>query len=102
MVSLLAPLVASIATIAFLLPSGQAQAGIPGAVLPAAETMPLKSVQYQEPFQRHRVYRVNRYGYGRYLHGPNGSYGGYPAGSAGARELQINRQQQCRDLPESC
>ncbi len=48
------------------------------------------------------TYRVNRYGYGNYVHGPDGSYGGYPAGSAGARELEINQEQKCRYSPESC
>ncbi len=47
-------------------------------------------------------YHVNRYGYGNYVHGPNGSYGGYPAGSAGARELQINHEIKCRYSPETC
>ena len=102
MVSLVPPLVASIATIAILLPSGHAQAGVPGGMVPALVAEPFEPVQYQEPVRPHRTYRVNRYGYGHYVHGPNGSYGGYPAGSAGARELQIRRQQQCRDLPESC
>ncbi|HEX4764808.1 MAG TPA: hypothetical protein VH414_00875 [Lichenihabitans sp.] len=47
-------------------------------------------------------YRVNRYGYGNYVRGRNGSYGGYPAGSGGARELQINHELKCRYSPESC
>lgn len=47
-------------------------------------------------------YHVNRYGYGNYVHGPGGSYGGYPAGSAGARELQINHEIKCRYSPETC
>ena len=102
MMPVLPPLVASIATIAILLPFGHAQAGVPGRTLRAPVAAPVELVQYQEPFQRHRTYRVNRYGYGHYVHGPNGSYGGYRAGSAGARELGIRRQQQCRDLPESC
>lgn len=100
--SLLPPLAASIATVAILLPNGQAEAGFLLRALTAVTASPFASIQYQEPLRRHRTYRTNRYGYGHYVHGPNGSYGGYPAGSAGARELQINRQQQCRDLPESC
>ncbi len=48
------------------------------------------------------TFHVNRYGYGNYVQGPNGSYGGYPAGSAGAIELQNEHDIKCRDLPESC
>ncbi len=48
------------------------------------------------------TYHVNRYGYGNYVQGPNGSYGGYPAGSAGAIELQNEHRIKCRDMPESC
>ena len=48
------------------------------------------------------TYHVNRYGYGNYVQGPNGSYGGYPAGSAGAIELQNEHDQKCRFFPESC
>ena len=47
-------------------------------------------------------YHVNRYGYGNYVQGPNGSYGGYPAGSPGAIELQNEHDIKCRDFPESC
>ena len=47
-------------------------------------------------------YHVNRYGYGNYVQGPNGAIGGYPAGSAGARELEINHELKCRFSPESC
>lgn len=47
-------------------------------------------------------YHVNRYGYGNYVQGPDGRIGGYPAGSPGARELEINHELQCRYLPESC
>jgi hypothetical protein len=46
-------------------------------------------------------YHVNRYGYGNYVQGPNGAYGGYPAGSAGARELENNHRVKCRVYPES-
>ena len=48
------------------------------------------------------TFHVNRYGYGNYVQGPNGSYGGYPAGSAGAVELQNEHDIKSRDLPESC
>ncbi len=47
-------------------------------------------------------YHVNRYGYGNYVQGPNGAYGGYPAGSAGAIELQNEHDIKCRYVPESC
>lgn len=84
------------------------------AALPAASPGVVSSDQvrliYDQVPVRHRshhhagspYYRVNRYGFGHYVHGPNGSYGGYPAGSAGARELQINREMQCRYTPEQC
>lgn len=47
-------------------------------------------------------YHVNRYGWGNYVQGPNGRIGGYPAGSAGARQLEIYQQLKCRYTPESC
>ena len=47
-------------------------------------------------------YHVNRYGYGNYVQGPNGAYGGYPAGSAGAIELQNEHDLKCRYAPETC
>ncbi len=47
-------------------------------------------------------YHVNRYGFGNYVRGPNGSFGGYPAGSAGAIELENEQRIKCRDYPESC
>ena len=75
------------------------------AIQPAAavETFP----QY-EHLQRHRArgenpyYHVNRYGYGNYVQGPNGRIGGYPAGSGGARQLEIYQELKCRYTPESC
>ena len=48
------------------------------------------------------TFHVNRYGYGNYVQGPNGAFGGYPAGSAGAIELQNEHDIKCRYLPESC
>lgn len=48
------------------------------------------------------TYHVNRYGYGNYVQGPNGAYGGYPAGSDGAIELQNEHDIKCRYAPESC
>ena len=47
-------------------------------------------------------YHVNQYGFGNYVQGPNGSYGGYPAGSAGAIELQNEHDLKCRYAPETC
>jgi hypothetical protein len=47
-------------------------------------------------------YHVNRYGYGNCVQGPDGSYCGYPAGSAGAIELQNEHDIKCRYAPESC
>ena len=48
------------------------------------------------------TYHVNRYGYGNYVQGPDGAYGGYPAGSAGAIELQNEHDIKCRYAPETC
>ncbi len=47
-------------------------------------------------------YRINRQGFGNDVPGADGSFGGYPAGSAGAEELQNNQRYKCRDLPETC
>ena len=69
----------------------------------ATETFP----QYSQ-LKRHRAagenpyYHVNRFGYGNYVQGPNGAIGGYPAGSGGARELEIYQELKCRFTPESC
>ena len=48
------------------------------------------------------TYHVNRYGFGNYVQGPNGAYGGYPAGSAGAIELEKRHEEKCRFVPERC
>lgn len=48
------------------------------------------------------AYHVNRFGYGNYVQGPGGSYGGYPAGSDGAIELQNQHDMQCANVPERC
>ena len=48
------------------------------------------------------TYHVNRYGFGNCVQGPNGSYCGYPAGSAGAIELQNEHDIKCRYAPETC
>ncbi len=47
-------------------------------------------------------YHVNEYGFGNYVRGPNGSFGCYPAGSAGAIELENEQRIKCRDYPSSC
>ncbi len=47
-------------------------------------------------------YHVNRMGYGNYRPGPNGSFGGYPAGSNGAKILQYQQEKKCLYAPESC
>lgn len=68
----------------------------------------LTPVQYGYGAQarRHRYegrgYRVNRYGYGNYVRGPNGGFGGYPAGSAGAQILRQKQHDKCRAVPERC
>ncbi len=57
----------------------------------------------QDALQRQqRGYVINRYGFGNYVRGPDGSFGGYPAGSVGAQELQNEQRYKCRDYPESC
>ncbi len=78
-----------------------------GSLSSAAMAQVLPPPQYSQ-LGRYRAagedptFHVNRYGYGNYVQGPNGSYGGYPAGSAGAIELQNEHDIKCRDLPESC
>ena len=81
------------------------------AVIAASVSAPIGAASASAAHRHHARYRVahrypryhvNRYGYGNYVHGPNGSYGGYPAGSAGARELQINHEIKCRYSPETC
>lgn len=47
-------------------------------------------------------YHVNEYGFGNYVRGPDGSFGCYPAGSAGAIELENEQRIKCRDYPSSC
>ncbi len=89
---------------AFALSLGLIAAGSPSS---AALAQVLPAPQYNQ-LGRSRAagedptFHVNRYGYGNYVQGPNGSYGGYPAGSAGAIELQNEHDIKCRDLPESC
>ncbi|RYC33157.1 hypothetical protein D3273_04615 [Lichenibacterium minor] len=78
-----------------------------GAVIPAATAQVLPSPQYDQlgaarAGGENPAYHVNRYGYGNDVQGPNGSYGGYPAGSAGAIELQNEHDIKCRYAPESC
>ena len=78
-----------------------------GTVTPAAMAQINASPQYDQlGAARARgedpTYHVNRYGYGNYVQGPNGAYGGYPAGSAGAIELQNEHDIKCRYAPESC
>ncbi|RYB07760.1 hypothetical protein [Lichenibacterium ramalinae] len=78
-----------------------------GALTPAAMAQTGSSPQYDQlGAARARgedpTYHVNRYGYGNYVQGPNGAYGGYPAGSDGAIELQNEHDIKCRYVPESC
>lgn len=47
-------------------------------------------------------FHVDRYGHGNYVRGPNGSFGCYPAGSAGAIELENEQDIKCREYPSSC
>ena len=84
---------------------------VTAATIAAFGSAALAQVQTSPPYAYLRQYRaagenpyyhVNRYGYGNYVRGPSGSYGGYPAGSAGARELEINHELKCRFAPESC
>ncbi len=78
-----------------------------GAFTPAAMAQIGSSPQYDQLGAARAqgedpAYHVNRYGYGNYVQGPNGAYGGYPAGSAGAIELQNEHDIKCRYAPESC
>ena len=83
------------------------------AVIAAAEALcsPAMAQTYAPPYDQlgsaravgeNPNYHVNRYGFGNYVRGPNGSFGGYPAGSAGAIELENEQHIKCRDYPESC
>ncbi len=78
-----------------------------GAFCPLAEAQISSSPQYDQLGQARAAgenpyYHVNRYGFGNYVQGPNGAYGGYPAGSAGAIELQNEHDIKCRYAPETC
>lgn len=78
-----------------------------GALTPAAMAQIAPSPPYDQLGQARAqgedpTYHVNRYGFGNYVQGPNGSYGGYPAGSAGAIELQNEHDVKCRYAPETC
>ena len=78
-----------------------------GSLTPAAMAQIAPSPQYDQlgaarAQGENPAYHVNRYGYGNYVQGPNGAYGGYPAGSAGAIELQNEHDIKCRYAPESC
>ena len=78
-----------------------------GAVSPVAMAQIVTNPQYNQlGAARARgedpAYHVNRYGYGNYVQGPNGAFGGYPAGSPGAIELQNEQDRKCRFVPETC
>ena len=78
-----------------------------GAFAPAAMAQIASSPQYDQlgaarARGENPYYHVNEYGFGNYVQGPNGAYGGYPAGSAGAIELQNEHDIKCRYAPETC
>ncbi|WP_237479515.1 hypothetical protein [Lichenibacterium dinghuense] len=78
-----------------------------GLLTPAAMAQLAPSPQYDQlgaarARGENPYYHVNRYGYGNYVQGPNGAYGGYPAGSPGAIMLQNEHDRKCRYVPESC
>lgn len=78
-----------------------------GAITPAAMAQISNTPQYNQlgaarARGENPYYHVNRYGFGNYVQGPNGAYGGYPAGSAGAIELENEHRIKCRDVPETC
>lgn len=80
---------------------GAERASIQEAV-PAEDTpQPLRRHSHQQR-PGSSGYVVNRQGFGNYVPGPNGSFGGYPAGSDGAQELQMNQRYKCQAVPESC
>lgn len=66
-------------------------------LLPATGHAVPRNASGEDPY-----YQVNRYGYGNYVRGPDGGLGGYPAGSAGSRQLEIYQELKCRYSPESC
>ena len=87
-------------TLAGATPRGEL-ASMPEAV--QAEDMPSPLRRHSRQQQRGSSgYVVNRQGFGNYVPGPNGSFGGYPAGSDGAQELQMNQRYKCQAVPESC
>lgn len=47
-------------------------------------------------------YVINRQGFGNYVSGPDGSFGGYPLNSPGAQILQRQQEKKCQNVPESC
>lgn len=47
-------------------------------------------------------YVINRQGFGNYVRGPDGSFGGYPLNSPGAQILQRQQEKKCQNVPESC
>ena len=78
-----------------------------GGSCPIAEAQISSSPQYDQlgharAAGENPYYHVTRYGFGNYVQGPNGAYGGYRAGSAGAIELQNEHDIKCRYAPETC
>ena len=73
------------------------QPAIAGETIPQYRNLGKYRAAGEDPY-----YHVNRYGWGNYVQGPDGRIGGYPAGSAGARQLEIYQQLKCRYTPESC
>ena len=82
-----------------LLASG---AATPVAMAQTGSTPQYKQLGTAQARGENPYYHVNRYGFGNYVQGPNGAYGGYPAGSAGAIELENEHRIKCRDVPETC
>ena len=76
------------------------------AMLAAGLFLPLGVAGRADAHERHRVHRPhyvhNSIGYGRFVPGPHGSFGGYPAGSAGAEELRNQQRYKCQAVPEEC
>lgn len=86
-----------LATLGLLASGALSPPALAGGSSPQYDQLGAARAQGEDP-----TYHVNRYGYGNYVQGPNGAYGGYPAGSAGAIELQNEHDIKCRYVPESC
>ena len=86
----------------FALVAGLAAVGVPVVQAQTYYAPPYEQLGRFRAAGEDPTYHVNRYGFGNYVRGPNGSFGGYPAGSDGAIELENEQRIKCRDYPQTC